>query len=60
MLQYLYPTVGNDMMTVTVGYFCAFPLLSLVWCTFVVRIDIIWNILTGDFGNTKSVLLKAV
>lgn len=37
----LVPKVDHDMMTVTVGYFCVFPVFSLVWCTFVVRIDII-------------------
>lgn len=55
----LVPKVDHDMMTVTVGYFCVFPVFSLVWCTFVVRIDIILQNIeliqqTGDFGNKNK------
>lgn len=48
MQQSLYLTLDKDMMTVTVDFFSVFPVLSLVWCTFVVTIDILQNIFTSQ------------
>lgn len=59
MQQYLYLTVDNDMLTVTVGYFVYF--LCSVWFGALLYLQQILfrTQLTGDFGNKNKCFVES-